>query len=272
MTITGLLDKGPAVQRAMVVPEGPTLGYAGVRDLAFETIQRLSATGMKRGDRVAILLPRGPDTIAMFLAVAQVATACPMNSAYTEAEFRFYLDDTGASFLVVPPGGADEARRAFGERGPVIEAALDRQGRMVLETGSLPQGVLPASAPDPDDIALVLHTSGTTSRPKRVPLRHRNLVASVDNIVRHYGLGPDDVCLCVMPLFHVHGLVCALATFASGGTVVVPPVFSPMGFWPVAREARPTWFTASPTPHQFILMRTNADRPPGPGGLRFAAS
>jgi acyl-CoA synthetase (AMP-forming)/AMP-acid ligase II len=272
MTITGLLDQGRDAQRAIVVPEGPTLSYAGLRDLTSETIHRLSALGMKPGDRVAIVLPKGPDTIAMFLAVAQVATACPMNSAYTEAEFRFYLDDTGATFLIVPPGGAGEARRAFGERGPVIEAALDHQGRMVLETGSLPQGVLPASAPDQDDIALVLHTSGTTSRPKRVPLRHRNLVASVDNIVRHYGLGPDDISLSVMPLFHVHGLVCALATFASGGTVVVPPVFSPMGFWPVAREARPTWFTASPTPHQFILMRTTADRPPGTERLRFVRS
>ena len=229
MTITGLLDQGPDAQRAMVVPDGPTLSYAGLRDLTSETIHRLCAFGMKPGDRVAIVLPRGPDTIAMFLAVAQVATACPMNSAYTEGEFRFYLDDTGASFLIVPPGGAGEARRAFGERGPVIEAALDRQGRMVLATGGLPQSVLSASAPDPDDIALVLHTSGTTSRPKRVPLRHRNLMASVDNIVRHYRLGPDDVSLCVMPLFHVHGLVCALATFASGGTVVVPPIFSPMG-------------------------------------------
>src|ERR1700694_1658423 len=230
MTITGLLDNGPDARRAMVVPDGPTLSYAGVRDLALETLQRLSAIGMKRGDRVAIVLPRGPDTIAMFLAVAQVATACPMNSAYTEGEFRFYLDDTGATFLIVPPGDAGEARRAFGERGPVIEAALDRQGRLVLETGGLPQRALPSSAPDPDDIALVLHTSGTTSRPKRVPLRHRNLMASVANIVRHYRLGPDDVSLSVMPLFHVHGLVCALATFASGGTGGGPPGFLPVGF------------------------------------------
>src|SRR6202049_648754 len=237
MTITGLLDKGPDAQRAMVVPEGPTLSYAGLRDLAFETIQRLSAIGVKRGDRVAIVLPRGPDTIAMFLAVAQVATACPMNSAYTEGEFRFYLDDTGATFLIVPPGDAGEARRAFGERGPVIEAALDRQGRLVLETGGLPQSALPPSAPDPEAIALVLHTSGTTSRPKRVPLRHRNLMASVANIVETYRLGSDDLSRCVSPLFHVHGLIAsALATLASGGTVAVPRRFAPMMFWPIARQ------------------------------------
>jgi acyl-CoA synthetase (AMP-forming)/AMP-acid ligase II len=228
---------------------------------------------MKRGDRVAIVLPKGPDTIAVFLAVAQLATACPMNAAYKENEFRFYLEDTGATFLIVPPGDAGEARRAFGERGPVIEAALDGQGRLALETRGSHRGAPTASAPEPDDIALVLHTSGTTSRPKRVPLRHRNLIASVDNIVGHYQLGPDDVSLCVMPLFHVHGLVgCALATFASGGTLVVPPSFAPMGFWPLAREVRPTWFTASPTPHQLILMRATADRPPGTERLRFVRS
>src|SRR6202049_1523795 len=273
MTITGLLDKGPDARRAMVVPEGPTLSYAGLRDLAFETIQRLSAIGMKRGDRGAIVLPRGPDTIAMFLAVAQVATACPMNSAYTEGEFRFYLDDTGATFLIVPPGDAGEARRAFGERGPVIEAALDRQGRLVLETGGLPQSALPPSAPDPDDIALVLHTSGTTSRPKRVPLRHRNLLASAENIVRSYELTPDDVSLCIMPLLHVHGLVAStLATFASGGTVVVPRRYSPLGFRPLMEATRPTWFSASPTPLQLILSRVQDKRPPGCERLRFIRS
>ncbi|TMD67374.1 MAG: AMP-dependent synthetase, partial [Chloroflexi bacterium] len=84
---------------------------------------------------------------------------------------------------------------------------------------------------DSEAIALVLHTSGTTSRPKRVPLRHRNLTASVANIVEHYRLGSEDVSLCVMPLFHVHGLVAsALATLASGGTLAVPRRFSPMMF------------------------------------------
>src|SRR5438270_7096592 len=128
MTITELLDKGPDALRALVVPGGPALSYAGLRDLTSQTIHRLSALGMKRGDRVAIVLPKGAETVAMFLAVAQVATACPMNSAYKESEFRFYLDDTRATFLVVPPGDASEARRAFGERGPVSEAALDVQG------------------------------------------------------------------------------------------------------------------------------------------------
>jgi acyl-CoA synthetase (AMP-forming)/AMP-acid ligase II len=122
-------------------------------------------------------------------------------------------------------------------------------------------------------VALVLHTSGTTSRPKRVPLRHRNLVASVGNITAHYHLGEEDVSLCVMPLFHVHGLIAsALSSLAAGGTVVAPRKVSPLHFWPLAREYRPTWFSASPTLHRMILMRSSEDRPTGAERLRFVRS
>jgi len=123
------------------------------------------------------------------------------------------------------------------------------------------------------DVGLVLHTSGTTSRPKRVPLRNANLIASVANIVATYELGAEDVSLCIMPLFHVHGLLAsALATLASGGTVVAPERFSPLGFWPLMQAYRPTWFTASPTPHQLVLARLQNDRPAGTERLRFVRS
>jgi acyl-CoA synthetase (AMP-forming)/AMP-acid ligase II len=121
--------------------------------------------------------------------------------------------------------------------------------------------------------AMVLHTSGTTSRPKRVPLRHRNLLTSAENTVRSYELTPDDISLCIMPLFHVHGLVAStLAAFASGGTVVVPRRYSPLGFRPLMEAMRPTWFSASPTPHQLILSRIQDRRPPGCERLRFIRS
>jgi acyl-CoA synthetase (AMP-forming)/AMP-acid ligase II len=124
-----------------------------------------------------------------------------------------------------------------------------------------------------DDVALVLHTSGTTSRPKRVPLRHRNVLASVENVIRSYELNADDVSLCIMPLFHVHGLVAAaLATLGSGGTVVIPAGYGALGFGALLQGTRPTWFTASPTPHSLILSRLRADRPPGGERLRFIRS
>jgi oxalate---CoA ligase len=271
--VTSLLLSGPAGEPALSVPGGPVLTYAQLRELIEEASLGLVSFGIGSGDRVAMVFPIGPEAIVLFLAAANIATACPLNPAYTETEFRYYLEDTGARFLLVPPSDAAPARAALDGAGTMIEAEIDRDGRLHMKSNVVRRSasaVLPASE---DDVALVLHTSGTTSRPKRVPLRHRNLTASVANIVRSYELGPEDVSLCMMPLFHVHGLVAsALATLASGGTVVVPRRFTPIAFWAVAREVRPTWFTASPTPHQLVLMRAEENRPAGTERLRFVRS
>ena len=130
-----------------------------------------------------------------------------------------------------------------------------------------------ASTPSPDDVALILHTSGSTGRPKRVPIMHGNMAASTHNIVAHYGLSPEDVSLCVMPLFHVHGLVAStLSTLLSGGTVVVPGKFSPLSFWRTVRDTGATWYSAVPTIHNLLLARAGEDRPVGAEGLRFIRS
>jgi acyl-CoA synthetase (AMP-forming)/AMP-acid ligase II len=270
--VTSLIADGRSDAVAVMVPDGPVITYARLRELIDEASRGLSSFGIGSGDRVAMVFPSGPEAVVLFLAAANIAIACPLNPAYTETEFRYYLEDIGARFLLVPQGDAAAARAAF-DGGTLIEADIDRDGQLTLKGQAAKAGAATISRSIADDIALVLHTSGTTSRPKRVPLRHRNLTASVSNIVASYRLGPEDVSLCVMPLFHVHGLVAsALSTLASGGTVVVPRRFTPMGFWPVAREVRPTWFTASPTPHQLVLMRTDQNRPAGTERLRFVRS
>ncbi len=272
-TIDSLLRHGGDRDTAIAVPDGPSLTYAQLRQMVDEAALRLASFGVRREDRVAIIFPNGPEAIVLFLAAARVGTACPLNPAYKEAEFRFYLEDTGARFLLAPRENGTDARKALSAGSTVIEGEIDDAGRLSLESNGSRSEMRSIAPPEPDDIALVLHTSGTTSRPKRVPLRHRNLTASVANIVESYRLGPEDVSLCAMPLFHVHGLVAsALATLASGGTVSVPRRFTPMMFWPAARQARPTWFTASPTPHQLILMRTEENRPAGTERLRFVRS
>jgi acyl-CoA synthetase (AMP-forming)/AMP-acid ligase II len=129
--------------------------------------------------------------------------------------------------------------------------------------------------PAADDVALVLHTSGSTGRPKRVPLAHENLWISAGNVARSYQLGPEDVTMCVMPLFHVHGLVAStLATLSTGGTLIVPAKFNPLSFWRVAREHGMTWYSAVPTIHQLLLARADltAAPPPGSEKLRFIRS
>jgi acyl-CoA synthetase (AMP-forming)/AMP-acid ligase II len=269
-TVTDLLAAAATDRPAVIVPDGPVLTHARLRELVSEGADRLAGLGVRPGDRVAMALPNGPEAIVLFLAATMGTTACPLNFAYKEDEFRFYLEDTGARILLVPRGEGQAARQALPEGGVVIEVEIDSRGQLHLESAQPGASGRTASSSQPEDVALVLHTSGTTSRPKRVPLRHSNLTASVGHIVDHYQLTEDDVSLCAMPLFHVHGLVAsALAALAAGGSVVTPRKFTPLGFWALAREYQPTWFSASPTPHRLILMRTSDDRPKGSERLRF---
>jgi acyl-CoA synthetase (AMP-forming)/AMP-acid ligase II len=258
---------------AVVVPEQDIhVTYASLRRQVEDLARGLAAAGIGRGDRVSMALPNGLPAIVSFLSAAAAGTAAPLNPAYTEDEFRFFLADTGARVLLLPPTGADAARRAAGDRVRVLTVTMDDAGLVTLDG---PPGRGAAPSPSLDDVALILHTSGSTGTPKRVPLTHANLSISANNIARAYSLTTDDVALCVMPLFHVHGLVAStLAPLASGGTIVVPPSFSPLSFWRIAEAHRVTWYSAVPTMHQLLLARhrRGAERPAGARGLRFIRS
>jgi acyl-CoA synthetase (AMP-forming)/AMP-acid ligase II len=278
--LTDFLDRAPADKVAVVLPEqNISITYGNLRNQVQAVAEQLAAAGVRRGDRVATSLTNGLPVIVSFLAAGVAGTAAPLNPAYKEDEFRFFLEDTAAKVLLLPPDGADEARRAAGDKVPILTIEMDATGTVTLTKGgaSLPrERVNPL--PTIDDVALVLHTSGSTGRPKRVPLKHANLSISAQNVARHYALTPNDVSLCVMPLFHVHGLVAStLATFASGGTVVVPAKFSPLSFWRTARDHGVTWYSAVPTLHQLLLARAGdpsdpSRRPAGTEKLRFIRS
>jgi acyl-CoA synthetase (AMP-forming)/AMP-acid ligase II len=272
-TLFGVLEHGKAADPAVVVPGGPQLTYGQLREQVSLAADRLAQHGLGAGDRIAIVFPNGAESIVLFLAAATVGTAAPLNQAYKEDEFRFYLEDTEARALIVPPGEAEAARRALPAGAALIEAHIDHHGQLVLESDTPTDPSRSAGASGADDVALVLHTSGTTSRPKLVPLRHRNLAASIDNIAATYRLDADDVAICVMPLFHIHGLMAStMATIRSGGTVVVPPRFDPLTFWPAAAEHGATWYSAVPTIHQMLLLRNRGERPRGSEKLRFVRS
>ena len=174
--------------------------------------------------------------------------------------------------MIVPPAGLAEARAAAGDNVLIVDAGLDAGGLVLLSSKGTAGATCSRDYPKAWDVALILHTSGTTSRPKRVPLSHANLLTSARNIAATYQLTPEDVSLCVMPLFHVHGLVAStLATLFAGGTVVVPPKFNPLSFWPTVRDYRATWYSAVPTIHQVLLSRAKT-RPAGAEQLRFIRS
>ena len=270
-TLLELLDQAPGDATAIVLPdEGVTVSYDSLRGQVRAVADAFASAGITRTDRVAMALPNGLPTIVCFLGASVAGTAAPLNPGYREEEFKFYLEDTNAKLLVVPQDGGDDARRAAGDRVPVATVSSGADGRVQLSTMGTSRSAEP---PTGEDIALVLHTSGSTGRPKRVPLKHRNLTFSVGNIVRTYGLTADDVSMCVMPLFHVHGLVASmLSTLATGGTVVVPPKFNPLGFWRTVRDHHVTWYSAVPTMHQLLIARVKSGEQTDIGRLRFIRS
>lgn len=220
---------------------------------------QLNALGIGRGDRVAIVLPNGPEMATAFLSVASAASTAPLNPAYRAEELDFYLSDIGAKAILV----------AEDETGPAVEVA-GKLGigllRLIAERDA-PAGSFhiegdpvgpPARAAlaKPDDIALLLHTSGTTSRPKLVPLRHANLAASAKHIGETLALTAGDRCLNIMPLFHIHGLIAAVrSSLAAGASTFCTPGFNALRFFQWLDEAHPTWYTSVPTMHQAILAR-----------------
>jgi acyl-CoA synthetase (AMP-forming)/AMP-acid ligase II len=272
--ILDLLENGDPSRFAIsVAGGGPAVTYDQLRQQVEALAAKLSQFGLGQGDRIGMALPNGLEVIASFLAASTAGTAAPLNPAYTRDEFKFYLADTGARALILPPKEAGEARAAAGDDVLVIEADLDRDGRVQFSSERNAGTGRARDYPNANDTALILHTSGTTSRPKRVPLSHANLSTSARNVAETYQLTPEDVSLCVMPLFHVHGLVAStLATLSTGGTVVVPAKFNPLSFWPTVREHRVTWYSAVPTIHQVLLSRARSSRPSGSEQLRFIRS
>src|SRR5438552_370480 len=272
MMIRSLLENGEPNHAAIYSSNG-SISYQELAAQVDELTNQLTDFALGKGDRIAMALPNGLEVIASFLAASTVGTAAPLNPAYTQDEFKFYLEDTSARALIVPSNGADEARAAAGDDVLIIEADLDRDGRVQFSSERNTGASRERDYPNANDTALILHTSGTTSRPKRVPLSHANLMTSARNVSETYQLTSEDVSLCVMPLFHVHGLVAStLATLSTGGSVIVPPKFNPLSFWPTVREHRVTWYSAVPTIHQVLLSRAKSSRPSGSEQLRFIRS
>lgn len=275
-TLADLLTNADPGQRAVILPEsGATTTYRTLADTVESLASTLRQSGLKPGDPVVIVLPNGLENLAVFLAVTRARlVAAPLNSAYKADEFQFYLDDIGARAVIGPPEThtVHAPARALGL--PIWSATLDASGRVQLAGDGVKSGSgSTVEAPGAEDVALFLHTSGTTSRPKGVPLTHGNLMASIRNIAAHFKLTPADTGLLVMPLFHVHGLIGAtLSTFLAGGTLVVPARFSAGQFWPTAKAHGVTWYSAVPTIHQVLLSRAEADSAPQQSGFRFIRS
>jgi acyl-CoA synthetase (AMP-forming)/AMP-acid ligase II/acyl carrier protein len=266
-TIPGILlnhsQRAPGAT-AIAAPGRRPLSYGRLGDQIEAVVEALRGMGVERNDRVAIVLPNGPEMAVAFLSVASGATCAPLNPAYGAKEFDFYLSDLNARALLILAGMDSAARAAaLSRKIPIVELVpiLDEEAGIFSLVGDQAHEPAAEGYAEPGDVALVLHTSGTTSRPKIVPLTHANLCASALNIRDAYRLGVEDRCLNVMPLFHIHGLVAAiLSTLTSGASVVCTPGFDDAEFFGWLDTFQPTWYTAVPTMHQAILKRAESHR------------
>ncbi|MBZ5525726.1 MAG: AMP-binding protein [Acidobacteriia bacterium] len=259
-TIHGVLKD--AAERS---PENPAIFSVDRRPLDYRSlveqietiVECLNCAGVGASDRVAVVIENGPEAAVCCLAVAESATCVPLNPACSAAEFELYFQESSPSALIVDSRTANPASAvARAMNIPVIKlVGGEISGLFHLECEEL----RPCSSPglaQPDNVAMLLFTTGTTSRPKMVPITHRSLCHSARTNAEILALKAEDRCLNVMPLFHIHGLAFAvLSSLYAGSSVVCTPGFDASEFFRWLSAFRPTWYTAAPTMHHAILKQ-----------------
>ena len=258
-TITEFLSGHLPDWKAIGASKKEWLTYGALRDLSQKVNMALREFGIEKKDRVAIVLPNGPFMASAFATIAQSVTTAPLNPNYREEEFAFYLDDLKAKAIVVNRDYDGPATQAADRLNIKIIRLLESKtvaGLFSLEAEKS-SNIIEDETVTGNDVALILHTSGTTSRPKIVPLLQSNIVASASNIARSLSISSSDRCMNVMPLFHIHGLIAAVsASLSVGASIWCSPGFNALSFFSNLDEAKPTWYTAVPTMHQAILARS----------------
>jgi acyl-CoA synthetase (AMP-forming)/AMP-acid ligase II/aryl carrier-like protein len=255
------------------------LSFLGLRNHIESITATLRNQGISRKDCIAIVLPNGAEMATACLAVAAGAICAPLNPEYRQEEFEFFLTDLEAKALIIQEGMASQARTVAEKlRIPIIELSSTHQpicGLFDLTGNAKQRCTVKESNSKPDDIALILHTSGTTSKPKMVPLTQHNICTTAANITRALSLTASDICLNAMPLFHIGGLVDLLVTpLLTGGSVICTQNFSAPHLTSYIKEYKPTWSQLVPTMLQDILyhFKDNPSTFTQEGSLRLIRS
>jgi len=247
---------------AILSPEKDALSYEALSRQMRTIALQLSRLGFRPHDRLALVMPNGPEMATAFLSISSICACIPLNPSNTLEDFKFSFLDMHIKALMTTPGSDQPGHKAAEELGlQVIELHPDPRtaGIFQLESAlpmdwSISEPILAGLG----DEALVLHTSGTTSRPKIVPITHQNIFYSVQNISSTYALSPADRCLNIMPLFHIHGLMASMgASLLAGASIICAPGYQPERVLGWLSELAPTWYTAVPTIHQSILEQAN---------------
>ena len=240
---------------ALTSENSPPLLYKDLKSFVNKIASQLAGNGISNKDRAAIVLPNGPFMASSFLTLSSYMSAAPLNPSYKTNEYEFYLKDLNPKIVIVEPNSSNEVVGVAKNLNiPVCEIKIKKDD---------PSGLFNLfdieseyQLPEENDEALVLHTSGTTSRPKIVPLTNKNIYSSTENISKSLNLSEADHCLNIMPLFHIHGLIAILAaSIRSGASICASNGFNALKFLELAKSEKITWYSGVPTMHQAILLR-----------------
>ncbi len=264
-SVIEIIKSGAPAANVLAAPGRPYLTYGALLEHVEATVKALNARGIGRNDRVAIVLPNGPEMASSFLSVASCATTAPLNPNYSTEEFDYYLSHLNAKALILEKGSKSPVLAIAKQRDiPVFEiswSATDPAGLFTFTDKADGSATENRGFAGPEDCGLVMHTSGTTSQPKIVPLSQINLCASAEHIKTSLDLQSNDIGLNIMPLFHIHGLIAAiLSAVRAGAMTYCTPGFEPDKFFSWIEEAKPTWYTAVSTMHQEILSYADRDQ------------
>ena len=240
---------------ALTSENSPPLLYKDLKSFVNKIASQLAGNGISNKDRAAIVLPNGPFMASSFLTLSSYMSAAPLNPSYKTNEYEFYLKDLNPKIVIVEPNSSNEVVGVAKNLNiPVCEMKIKKDD---------PSGLFNLfdieseyQLPEENDEGLVLHTSGTTSRPKIVPLTNKNIYSSAENISKSLNLSEADHCLNIMPLFHIHGLIAILAaSIRSGASICASNGFNALKFLELAKSEKITWYSGVPTMHQAILLR-----------------
>jgi acyl-CoA synthetase (AMP-forming)/AMP-acid ligase II len=252
---------------AILAPDCAPLSYRRLFRHIDDVGRTLRTKGIGRNDRLAVLMPNGPELAVAIVAVAANAACASINPAYSAEELDRYFADLKPRALIVPAKVDSPARRVAQARGvPVFDLTPTGEAAGLFALAGTAAGKPSSDPVGPGATALLLFTSGTTSRPKIVPLTHANICTSAFSAVAALKLSEADRCLNVLPLFHGHGLIATVMTsLAAGGGVVCTPGCDVNRFFGWLHDFAPTWYSAVPTMHQAILAqaRLNQDQVTG---------
>jgi acyl-CoA synthetase (AMP-forming)/AMP-acid ligase II len=242
---------------------GKMMTYRQLQDHVNRFVGGLNGVGFRRNDRIAIVMPNGPEIAVTLVSVACGFTAILLNPNYTTPEFEQYLSKIKVKALLVERGSRSPsmevakslglelfelAPRGGGEEGPFARAALDSHGKEEPDFAK------------PEDIAFVLLTSGTTALPKRIPLTHMNLCWGVYCFNKHSGMTGADRNLIIFPFFHSGGMFTLFKSLNTKGTAICTPGFRPSEFFEWLDRTHPTTYTGTPTMFQIIVAMAKDHR------------